>query len=104
MGAFLMGKHLGRGVMKSAASRVLCSIGTIKTAVVTTQRLAYKASFGRNLLAAAITIAAVAGPPVFGLVNSPQARAQSPQTTDVSLPSFEVASIKPDPSKLPGTH
>ena len=34
-------------------------------------------------------------PLVFGLVNAPHIQAQSAQTTAASLPSFEVASIKP---------
>jgi hypothetical protein len=39
-----------------------------------------------------------AGLMVFGLVDAPQICAQSPQATGASLPSFEVASIKPDRS------
>ena len=35
---------------------------------------------------------------VFGLLNIPQVRAQSTQTASVPLPSFEVASIKPNRS------
>ena len=65
---------------------------------IMTQRMANKLSFGRKLLLAAIGIAAVAGPVVFGLVNAPQVRAQSTQTTSAPLPSFEVASIKPNRS------
>jgi uncharacterized protein (TIGR03435 family) len=42
--------------------------------------------------------AIVAAPPVFGLMNAPRVRAQSPQTTGAPLPSFEVASIKPNRS------
>jgi len=65
---------------------------------IMTQRLADKLSFGRKLLLAAIGIAAVAGPVVFGLLNIPQVRAQSPQKTGAPSPSFEVASIKPNRS------
>ena len=66
-----------------------------------TQRLADKHSFGRKLLLAAIGVAVVAGPVVFGLVNAPQVRAQSPPTTDAPLPSFEIASIKPNHAEDP---
>jgi bla regulator protein blaR1 len=45
--------------------------------------------------------AIVAGPIVFGLVNTLQIRAQSPLVTSVPLPSFEVASIKPSHSGSP---
>jgi uncharacterized protein (TIGR03435 family) len=63
------------------------------------QRKAGKLSVGTKLLLAAIGMAAVvAGPVAFGLVNAPQIRAQATQTTAGPLPSFEVASIKPDRS------
>ena len=62
------------------------------------QRLAKNLSFGRKLLLAADDIAAVAGLVVFGLVYAPQIRAQAAQTTGAPLPSFEVASIKPNHS------
>jgi len=65
---------------------------------IMTQRLADKLSFGRKLLLAAMGIAAAAGPVVFGLANAPHVRAQSPQTASAPLPSFEVASIKPNRS------
>ncbi len=65
---------------------------------IMTQRIANKLSFGRKLLLAALGIAAVAGPVVFGLVVAPQIRAQSTQTTSAPMPSFEVASIKPNRS------
>ena len=54
-----------------------------------------KLSFSRKLLLAAICIAAVAGPVVFGLVYALQIRAQSSPTAGAPLPSFEVASIRP---------
>jgi uncharacterized protein (TIGR03435 family) len=66
---------------------------------IMTERMANKLSFGRKLLLAAAGIAAVAGPVVFGLLNIPQVRAQSTQTTGAPLPSFEVASIKPNRSQ-----
>ena len=40
-------------------------------------------------------VAAVAVPLTCGVLNSPQTLARSPQTTEASLPSFEVASIRP---------
>jgi uncharacterized protein (TIGR03435 family) len=64
--------------------------------LIMTQGGADKLSLGRKLLLAAMGITAVAGPVVFGLVNAPQTRAQSAQTTGAPLPSFEVASIKPN--------
>lgn len=54
--------------------------------------------FGKKLLRAVIGIAAVAELVVSGLMNAPQVHAQSPQTTSAPLPSFEVASIKPNHS------
>jgi uncharacterized protein (TIGR03435 family) len=71
---------------------------------VMTEGMANKLSFGRKLLLAAIGIAAIAGPVVFGLVNAPQIRAQSTPTIGATLgqtaPSkltFEVATVKPSP-------
>ena len=63
---------------------------------IMTQRVAQKLSFGRKLLLAAAGMAAVAGPIVFGLMNAPQSRAQSPAATGTPAPAFEVVSIKPD--------
>jgi len=65
---------------------------------IMTQRLANKLSLGRKTLLATFGIAAVAGPVLFGLLNAPQAHAQSTQTTATPSPSFEVASIKPNRS------
>jgi bla regulator protein blaR1 len=64
------------------------------------ERLPDKLSFSRKLLMTVIGIAAAAGPVVFGIVNAPQLAARS-QTTSEALPSFEVASIKPNPSGTP---
>jgi uncharacterized protein (TIGR03435 family) len=61
---------------------------------VMTEGMANKLSFGRKLVLAGVGIAAVAGPVVFGLVNAPPVRAQSAQTADAPLPSFEVASVR----------
>jgi uncharacterized protein (TIGR03435 family) len=47
---------------------------------------------------AALGVTVIAGPVVFGVLNAPQVRAQSTTTTSALLPSFEVASIKPDRS------
>jgi bla regulator protein blaR1 len=55
-------------------------------------------SFGRKVLLIVFGLAAIAGPVFFGLLNAPQIRAQSPPTTGQPLPSFEVASIKPNRS------
>jgi uncharacterized protein (TIGR03435 family) len=63
---------------------------------IMTQRLANRLSLGRKLLLAAAAILAVAGPIFFGLLNATQGRAQSQSAAASSLPSFEVASIKPD--------
>ena len=57
------------------------------------QCLASKTSSTRKLLLAAIGIAAMAGPVVFGPLDATQIGAQSPPT-DVPLPSFDVVSIK----------
>jgi uncharacterized protein (TIGR03435 family) len=61
-------------------------------------RRAKQLSFARKLLLAVIGSAAVAGPVAFGLFTAPQTRAQAPQTTGASSPSFEVASIRPNHS------
>ena len=65
---------------------------------IMTLKLAKKLSFGRKALLAAAGIAALTGPVVFGLMNAPQTRAQSPAPTTTPAPSFDVASIKPDHS------
>ncbi len=55
--------------------------------------------FGKKLLLLAAIVAAIAIPVVFGLLNAPQIRAQSTQSAAAPLPSFEVASIKPNRSR-----
>jgi uncharacterized protein (TIGR03435 family) len=65
---------------------------------IMTEGLADKLCFGRKMLLAALGIAVVAGPVIFGVVYAQQIRAQAVQTTSAPLPSFEVASIKPDRS------
>jgi|SRR5208337_1627287 len=49
-------------------------------------------------LASELLLAVSMAPLAFGLLNIPQVRAQSPQTTGAPLPSFEVASVKPNRS------
>jgi beta-lactamase regulating signal transducer with metallopeptidase domain len=62
---------------------------------ITTQSLADRLTFGRRVLLAAIGVAAVAGPIVFGLVNATPSRAQSQaENQDAFAPVYEVASIK----------
>ena len=65
---------------------------------IMTERLTHKLSVGRKLLLASMSIAAVCGPMVFGLLHAPQTRAQSAPADAGPLPSFEVASIKPNRS------
>lgn len=50
---------------------------------------------GRKLLLTALGAGAIAGPVLFGMLNAPLTRAQSPEITKDG-PSFEVASIKPN--------
>ncbi len=63
---------------------------------IMTQHLAKELSLGRKLLLAAAGLVVVAGPIVVGLVNAPPSSAQSPPAAAAALPSFEVASIKPN--------
>jgi uncharacterized protein (TIGR03435 family) len=66
---------------------------------IMTQHLANKLSPGRKALLGAFAIAALMGPVVFGLLSTPQVRAQAPQKTGAPVTaSFEVASIKPNHS------
>ncbi|HYL75938.1 MAG TPA: M56 and DUF3738 domain-containing protein [Bryobacteraceae bacterium] len=60
---------------------------------IMTHRIANQLDFGRKLLLATLSVAAIAGPIVIGLLNPPHSRAQSPVTPAASK--FEVASIKP---------
>ncbi len=71
---------------------------------IMTQRVSRKLDFGRKLLLAAVSMAAVAGPIVFGIVNAPPSSAQSQAGTPANAPSFEVASVKPDKSGNNGSH
>jgi bla regulator protein blaR1 len=63
---------------------------------IMTQRAARKLDFGKKLLLAAAGTAAIAAPIMFGLMNAPHSRAQSPAATDTPPKTFDVASIKPD--------
>jgi len=56
-------------------------------------RIASRLSFSRKLLLAATAVFAIVGPFVAGLINTPQIHAQS-QTTTVSQPVFEAASVR----------
>jgi uncharacterized protein (TIGR03435 family) len=58
-------------------------------------RVAHKLDLNRKLLLSRAGLAAVAMA-VFVLLLAPQGKAQSPPTAPTSLPSFDVASIKPD--------
>jgi uncharacterized protein (TIGR03435 family) len=65
---------------------------------IMTQRITNNLDLGKKLLLATAGMAAIAGPIVFGLLNAPPSRAQSPapQSADTAPPAFEVASIKPN--------
>jgi bla regulator protein blaR1 len=66
---------------------------------ILTEHLGDALSFRRKLLLVAVAIVAALGPVAFGLLNTPRAGAQSQQLSTAMLPSFEVASIKPDRSE-----
>jgi uncharacterized protein (TIGR03435 family) len=66
---------------------------------IMTQYSPGKLGFGKKLLLLAVVVAAVAIPVVFGLLNAPRIRPQSKQSAAAPLPSFEVASIKPNRSR-----
>jgi uncharacterized protein (TIGR03435 family) len=73
---------------------------------IMTERMANKLSLSTKLLLAGVGIAAVAGPVVFGLMNAPQIRAQSPavpqwQTAAGGKMEFEVISIRKVPRNAP---
>lgn len=59
---------------------------------------AKSARFGRVLLPAIPGVVGLAGVMLIGFVSTLQTRAQSPQTATAPLPSFDVASIKPNHS------
>jgi uncharacterized protein (TIGR03435 family) len=65
---------------------------------IMTERVANQLGLGRKLLLAAIGIAVITVPIVFGLMNPTHTQAQATTTTSAPLPSFEVASIKPNRS------
>ena len=65
---------------------------------IMTERVANQLGLARKLLLTAIGIAVITVPIVFGLMNPPQTHAQAPAATSAPLPSFEVASIKPNRS------
>jgi uncharacterized protein (TIGR03435 family) len=65
---------------------------------IVSERMALNLNLGRKLLLTATGIAAVTGPIVFGLMNGPQARGQSVQTTGAPLPAFEAVSVRRSPA------
>jgi bla regulator protein BlaR1 len=67
---------------------------------IMTQRGAANLTLARKFVLAAVGVAAIAGPLLFGAINSPLARARQQESTP--LPSFEVASIKLDDSGARG--
>jgi uncharacterized protein (TIGR03435 family) len=68
---------------------------------IMTERLANRLSFGKKMLLTAFGVAVVAGSVVLGVMNAPRIRAQSTPTSGAPLPSFDVASIKPNHSGDP---
>ena len=60
--------------------------------------MAGRLSFSGKLLLVAVGIGAFAATVIIGFVDAPQIRAQSIPATDARLPSFEVASVKPNHS------
>lgn len=68
---------------------------------IMTQHDAQKLDLRRKFLLAAIGVMAAAAPVAFGLMHPTESRADSPAgTTTATLPSFEVASIKPNKSAI----
>jgi bla regulator protein blaR1 len=67
---------------------------------IMTEHASDRLSAGRKLLLGLVAAAAVAGPVAFGITDAPAVRAQSQSSAAGSapLPSFEVASIKPNRS------
>lgn len=63
---------------------------------IMTQNVAHRLDMSRKILLAAAGMAAVAVPIAFGFIHAPQSRAQSQPASNQPLPSFEVASIKPN--------
>jgi TonB family protein len=63
---------------------------------IMTPTLAEKLSLGRRLLLASVGIAAVVGPVVFGLWNTPRVRAQSPQASDRQAATVDLAALAMD--------
>jgi len=64
---------------------------------IMTQRFADKLSFSRKLLLAFVAAVVIAVPVLFGLANASQNSTES-QTSNGPLPTFEVASVKPNHS------
>ena len=65
-----------------------------RMAYIMTKNLSRKLDFSRKLLLTVSGLLAVAAPVMFGLVNAPGGRSESPKMADAVLPSFEAASVK----------
>jgi len=65
---------------------------------ITSERVARKRNLRGKLLLSAAGLVGLAAPIGIGLVRAPRGLAQSPKTNDAPLPSFEVASVKPNRS------
>jgi TonB family protein len=63
---------------------------------IMTPTLAEKLSAGRRLLLASVGVAAVVGPVLFGLWNTPRVRAQSPEARDPQAATVDFAAQVPD--------
>jgi bla regulator protein blaR1 len=63
---------------------------------IMTPNLAEKLTPGRRLLLASVGVAAVVGPILFGLWNTPRVQAQSPQVSDRQAATVDSASQLPD--------
>jgi len=68
---------------------------------IMTHRLVDQLSLGRKLLLACAAMAVIAGPVLFGLANGAQNGGQLQPARSGPLPSFEVASVKPNHSGTP---
>jgi uncharacterized protein (TIGR03435 family) len=65
---------------------------------IMTEPLLEKFTLSRKMLLASVAAAIVAGPVLFGLSKQETTAAQSPNANAAPLPSFEVASVKPNRS------
>lgn len=81
-----------------AAPPCVCGVadGDLKTRIlrIITRPQGQNTFIGKKLLLAAIGVAVIAGPVLFGFMIGPQVNAQSAQPPAAPAPSFDVASIK----------